>query len=144
LFTFIFYLAYHVSDDWLQGCYVCIVTGYCEGGDMWVFLFGCAILVATVDFLFTLFCLAVSFLVGLNWWRKQMGHTSQRRLLVITDFLYSLFPFVSCFGLTILKCVLTVLNNHQKLLRWFAQLALAVDYLHSNYVLHRDLKVSEK
>ncbi|KAI5014383.1 hypothetical protein ZWY2020_055773 [Hordeum vulgare] len=26
--------------------------------------------------------------------------------------------------------------------RWFAQLALAVDYLHSNYVLHRDLKCS--
>jgi serine/threonine protein kinase len=73
-----------------------------------------------------------------------MGHTSQRRLLVITDFLYSLFPFVSCFGLTIFKSVLTVLNNHQKLLRWFAQLALAVGYLHSNYVLHRDLKVSEE
>ncbi|KAM0828677.1 hypothetical protein ACQ4PT_067384 [Festuca glaucescens] len=30
----------------------------------------------------------------------------------------------------------------EKLLRWFAQLALVVDYLHSNYVLHRDLKCS--
>ena len=34
------------------------------------------------------------------------------------------------------------LNNSQVLLKWFAQLVLAVDYLHSNYVLHRDLKVS--
>lgn len=33
------------------------------------------------------------------------------------------------------------MNNTQKLLKWFAQLALAVDYLHSNFVLHRDLKV---
>jgi serine/threonine protein kinase len=35
-----------------------------------------------------------------------------------------------------------VMIDPQTLLKWFAQLVLAVDYLHSNYVLHRDLKVS--
>lgn len=120
----------------MQGCYVCIVTGYCEGGDMWVWH---RVLEA---FLFIVVLYIVLCLTLILFFRDELMKKSNGMYFPEEVWDWLVYFFLSNSRKGIIHIALITLSISQVLLKWFAQLVLAVDYLHSNYVLHRDLKVN--
>ncbi|KAH0465709.1 hypothetical protein IEQ34_005812 [Dendrobium chrysotoxum] len=92
------------KEAWVEkGCFVCIITKYCEGGDMAELM------------------------------KKSNGEYFTEEVLFFCVYFKHIHK---------LDYFMMIARLLQKLLKWFAQLVLAVEYLHSNFVLHRDLKCS--
>ncbi|KAL2326979.1 hypothetical protein Fmac_020406 [Flemingia macrophylla] len=86
------------KDAWVEKeDYICIITGYCEGGDIVI----------------------TCYLMSKSW---------------NTTFFWSRAANI--------KKARGSYFSEEKVCKWLTQLLLAVDYLHSNRVLHRDLKCS--